>query len=518
MPALTSLNIAREGITEKPRNTATACCVALLLLFGGTLWSLSASALPSDERRDATPIDDGSLGKNSREQLETAFEYFLDGLEKAAETLVEKRHFAPESTDRVLAEGYRYMLGHLNRSIEFEMRADPRFPEFFRSMSMLRKWTGENPDAMYLKAPIDATGYYKLTGVVADHREWQDAKLDINARKAPRSVSFQTITDVPGHSGELAEMHNCHDQTLEYLTNLDMQIDAGGHFTILIGPERPQDYSGNFLLSRKLLHCATTKKEAIREANWLAVREVFSDWEHEVAIDMDIVRLDSIGASRPHITIDDMSKKLRYMADEVPNQIRFWNQVMAIPLEMTSDVNGDGRRNLPVNGINPPAPPFTAGGVAGARQIYAAGIHELQDNEALVIKVTSPIEPFYVGFQINNLWMEGPDQQNYVSSLTGHQLPPGNDGSRYYIIAHKDPGYRGWVATTGLEKGFHAMRFVFREDAISDENLPRAEATKMPVDQLGSFLPEGTPRVTAEQRRREIAIRQTHIKQRWRGH
>ena len=89
----------------------------------------------------------------------------MEGLQQAQQYLKDPRYLLAEDSGRNLAEGHRYMLGHINRMIESEMRLDENFPEFFRSMDMLRKWTGENPDAMYLKAPIAADAYYKVSGM-----------------------------------------------------------------------------------------------------------------------------------------------------------------------------------------------------------------------------------------------------------------------------------------------------------------------------------------------------------------
>jgi hypothetical protein len=214
--------------------------------------------------------------------------------------------------------------------------------------------------------------------------------------------------------------------------------------------------------------------------------------------------------------VEQIGQKLEKIGKEIPNQIRFWSLLQEFALEVRRDANGDGRRALPVNGVNRPAPPFTAGGVAGARQLYSSGVFGLAADEALVIKITAPVEPHYIGFQLNNFWMEGPDQQNYVSSLSGHQLPVASDGSRYYVISHQDPGVAGWVATTGLSKGFHAQRYVFRKDP-DEENMPTAEAFHIKIGQLDQILPADTPRVSAEERRAEIAIRQAHIKKRWRA-
>jgi hypothetical protein len=478
---------------------------------------LTASQVQAHADHDhSVPANVNKLSTETPSKLDDAWQNLIDGLIKAKATLEDPKHYPPAPTDRVMAEGYRYLLGHLNRSIEFEMRADPMFPEFFRSMDMLRKWTGENPDTMYLKAPIDGSGYYKITGTAANTKEWKTSQRGVKGNKAPRLVTFQTVSDVPGHSGELAEMANCKSQTLDFINSLSMSFDRKGRFELLVGPEKPADYKGDFLLSKKLMACKSTKANEVKSAKWLAVREIFSDWENEVPLDMDIVRLDSVGKNRPPITVDQMVEKINYIAEEVPNQIRFWNLVMEFPLEIVRDANRDGTRALPVNDINPPAPPFTAGGVAGAKQIYAAGVFNFADDEALVLKITSPVEPHYIAFQLNNLWMEGPDQQNYVSSLTGHQLPVASDGSRYYIIAHQDPGVQGWVDTTDLKEGFFAMRFVFREDPDTIE-LPSSEATLVKLSELASVLPADTPKVSAEDRAKEIAVRQAHIKKRWRA-
>tara|TARA_R110000823_G_scaffold91174_1_gene201058 strand:+ start:17312 stop:18730 length:1419 start_codon:yes stop_codon:yes gene_type:complete len=456
-------------------------------------------------------------GAFANEQLDKSWQTFIEGLQQAQSSLTDPAAFPPEPTDRNLSEGYRYLLGHLGRLIEMEMRQDPRFPEFFRSMDMLRKWTAENPDTMYLKAPIDATAYYRISGKAETTQEWRTSERGLPGPKAPRLVTFQTITDVPGSTGELAEMRDCRNQTLDFINSFELAVDEDGHFDILVGPERPDGHTGNFLRSRKRMQCPGTGKEEERDAQFLSVREIFSDWENERPLELEIVRLDAIGENRPPMTAVLMSKKLETIAEVLPNQIRFWQLLQEITLEARGDVNADGRRNMPVNDVNPPAPPFTAGGVAGAQQLYSGGMFDLEENEALLVKVTAPKEPHYIGFQLSNLWFEGPDQQNYVSSLSGHQLPIASDGSRYYIIALRDPGVAGWVDTTGLKQGFISLRFVFRETP-EEQDMPRATAQRVNLRELETLLPPDTPKVSPKQRQNEIGIRQSHIKLRWRGH
>lgn len=473
-------------------------CVAALLIL-----SVSTHAAESPDPKALAALDQ-------------SWKTFVQGLGEAQASLVDPQYYPPVASDRNLAEGYRYMLAHISRMIELEMRMDPYYPEFHRSMDMLRKWTAENPDTMYLKAPINSTGFYKITGSVANPQEWKTSERGVKGDKAPRLVTFQTVTDVPGGTGQLKEMAECKSQTLDFINGMSLQLDENNRFEILIGPEKPDNFRGDFLLSRKFMRCAGTGVEGVRDAKWLSVREIFSDWEHETPLDMDIVRVDKVGDSRPPIDSAFVSEKLQKIATELPNQIRFWNYLQEFPMEIHHDTNGDGKRPMPVNGINQPAPPFTAGGVAGAKQYYAAGKYELADDEALVIKVTAPVEPHYVGFQLGTLWFEGPDQQNYVSSLSGHQSPVTKDGSRYYIVSAKDPGLQGWVSTTGFLEGHHAMRFIFRKDPPK-EQMPSTEAFHVKLNNLASVLPADIPTVSPEQRKAEIAIRQSHIKRRWRG-
>ncbi len=463
-----------------------------------------------------TFADDGN--ESVHRQYDQSWEVFIDGLQQARQALIAEQAFAPrDQNSRISAEGYRYLLGHLERMLEMHLRLDPLYPEFHASMNMLRKWTIENPDAMYLKAPIRADGYYKVRGKAANTAQWQTSERTASGPKAPRLVTFQTITAVPGDSGNLQEMANCSNQTLDFLNSFNLELDANGQFELLIGPTRPAGHQGNFLLSKKSMDCPGDTETRVRQASWLAVREIFSDWANEQALQLDITRLDHVGHSRPPLTTSDLNTALEEIGRVLPRQIRFWNMLHEIPLEVYEDHNKDGRRNMPVNDLNPPAPPFTAGGVAGSQQIYSGGLYELADDEVLLIKVEFPQEPHYVGFQLGTPWGEGPDQQNFTSSLSGHQNPLNAQGSRYYLVSKLDPGLQGWVATTGLQQGTMSMRFVFREPPETAK-LPRIQSKLLKRDQLKYHLPEKHPRISAEQRNEQIAVRQAHIKRRWRAY
>jgi hypothetical protein len=459
---------------------------------------------------EASPEDEAHLARG--------WSAFLDGLEGGRENVRDPWRLGEGPGGRELAEGHRYLLGHLARIIERETLQHPDLPYFQRSVRMLSKWTIDNPDTLYLTAPIAPEGTYRITGRAADTTGWRTGARAGLEPKAPRVVTFQTTTAMVGQTGSLEEFATCRNQTLGAVRHFEIEPDAAGRFEILVAPERPAGHDGPFLPTRATLDCTdregnTETRE--RVATQVNVREIFSDWDRETALELDIARIDVPTPQRPPTDPQQMGEALERIGTRLENQIRFWNGLHELGLEVLGDRNLDGRRNLPLNGINPPAPPFIAGGTAGAGQLYAAGTFDLARDQALLVRVEAPNEPYYQGFQLANLWGESLDQASYVSSLTASQLPPASDGARYYVVAHEDPGVPGWLDTTGLRQGTLSMRFVY-ETAPDEAALPRAAAELVPLDEVRARLPADTPQIDPATRREQIARRQAHIRRRFR--
>ena len=495
---------------------------ALGALAVGLLAIAAGCAHPGDTAPDPEPDPSVLVLSVSSEvappALTEGWVGFLEGLDEARRGIEDPTYYPPAPTDRNLAEGYRYLLGHLARIIEAQTQRSPDFPYFQRSVRMLSKWTIDNPDTMYLSASIDADGIYRIRGRALDTSQWRTSERDRSDPRAPRVVIFQTTTAVVGQTGQLAEMRSCRNQTLDSIDQFEIEPDEEGRFEILVAARRPREYEGYFLASRAEAPCPTpfgTTTYRMRDATQLSVRETFSEWNDEVPLELEIVRLDMRGAPRPPRTSAEMGLHLGEIGRLVGNQIKFWNRLHELGLEVKGDRNGDGRLAIPRNDLNPPSPPFIAGGTAGAGQLYSAGVFDLEDDEALVVRVEAPIEPHYVGFQLGNLWGESLDQANYVSSQTGSQNPIASDGARYYVISNRDPGTPGWLDTTGLAKVTMSMRFIFR-DPPPREDLPTVKTFATKIGNVLDILPEGTRIVTPSDRRREVDARQRHIQRRWR--
>ncbi len=494
--------------------------LALGTIIMGALLFGSGCARPNDHPSAPNPevITLSASSEVAPAALTTGWVDLLEGLDEARRAVEDPTYYPPPPTDRNLAEGYRYLLGHLARIIESQTQRHPDFPYFQRSVRMLSKWTIDNPDTLYLSASIDADGIYRIRGRARDATEWRTSDRGRRGPRAPRVAIFQTTTALVGQTGELAEMRNCRNQTLDSIDQFGIELDEEGRFEILIAARRPRGYEGYFLASRAEASCPTpfgTTTYRMREATQLNVRETFSEWDDEVPLELEIVRLDMRGVPRPPRTSAEMGLHLSAIGRRLGNQIKFWNRLHELGLEVKGDRNGDGRLALPLNDLNTPSPPFIAAGTAGAGQLYSAGTFELEDDDALIFRVRTPVEPHYVGFQLGNLWGESLDQANYVSSQTGAQNPIASDGARYYIVSKRDPGTPGWLDTTGLPKVTMSMRFIFRE-APPREDMPTIERFAVKIDNVFDILPKDTRIITPSDRRREVDTRQRHIQRRWR--
>jgi hypothetical protein len=279
---------------------------------------------------------------------------------------------------------------------------------------------------------------------------------------------------------------------------------------------RPDGYRGNFVATQ-----ATRRKQlpdgSVEDVHftsrWIVLREIFHDWEREDLLDLELVRLGSEGAHPPALAPEAVAAQLRRVGEWVNHQMRYWNEFYAVTLETYGDRNGDGKRFMPRNDLNPPNPGVVFGGQA--TNLYAGGVFELAPDEALLIEVGVPEPPAYSGFHLANLWGESLDFANHQSSLNGFQVEVDRDGVRRYVVAHGDPGVANWLDTTGLPEGFLSLRWTYTQRPTA---LPTTRVRKLRAAEIRAALPAGTRSVSPEERRERIRLRQAHVQRRYRQH
>jgi hypothetical protein len=426
----------------------------------------------------------------SADALRAAWNDLIDGLNRARDAIDSPELHAPPESERGLAEGYRYLLGFTFGAIERAVCEDPEFPYFRRAIQPVDKATIDNADALYLSAAIDGDSSYRIRGRLV-------------GPKPPQYMIFEAHTAYAGDSGSLAELSPAQRAITGSMDSTDLVVDDDGAFEILVGPQRPTGYDGNFLASR----------EGAQTARFLIARMLFHDWENEMSPDLHIVQIGKEGAHPSPIDPSAAAAKLRRVGEIVENQMKFWNEFYDVILEAHGDRNGDGRTFMPTNGLNEPARANLATGGGQCTNAYSGGMFDLGPDEALLIEVDVPIKPSYTGFHLGNLWGESLDYANHVTSLNGFQAEPDADGVVRYVVAHADPGVPNWLDTTGLQRGFLTARWTY---PVPPDELPKVNVSKLPQADVRQHLPATTRVVLSAERREQIRIRQEHVQRRYR--
>lgn len=454
-------------------------------------------------------------------ELRAAWDRLIVQLQEARDGIDDPKRWPPPATPRNLAEGYRYVLGFLYGSLSRCLGPTVEVPYFVRVIQPMNRSTIDNADAIYLMAPIDGNHSYTIKGRTGDTRHWRGEPPVRKKPKAPHYVIFQTPSGYSGDSGSIKEMVPGSRANCDVLDSSDLMVDEDGSFEILLAPERPEDYRGNFMRTRAVKKRRNERGEWVEReyvAEFVVLRELFGDWENEDLVDLFIYRNDRLGAPAPVYTPERAAKQMKDVGRFTRNQVWFWNEFYAVTLEAYGDMNGDGRRFMPRNDFNKPnaASLATAGGMT--TNIYCGGIYELAPDEALIAELHQPLEPQYIGFHLGNLWGESLDFANHQSSLNAVQAHRDPDNVLRYVIAHRDPGVANWLDTTGHAEGYLSVRWAYSQKPTEQEKWPWATARKVKLAEVLEHLPAETRRITPEERHRAIAIRQEHVQRRYRQH
>jgi len=131
---------------------------------------------------------------------------------------------------------------------------------------------------------------------------------------------------------------------------------------------------------------------------------------------------------------------------------------------------------------------------------YAMSVFNLEDDEALVVRLKSAPDGVYWSFQLGDAYSRTLpiDRQ---TSLNNFQLKRDPDGGYYAVISKRDPGIANWLDTTGWKEG----TIIFRNYRAKGKVVP--ELTRVKFDELPSILPKTTARVTPAQRKAALEHR-----------
>lgn len=441
--------------------------------------------------------------------LEEAWSDLMKNIDEARATLGDPAIHPPVATDRNLAAGHRYLLGQLHRLIETELHQDPEFPYFQRHPWTISKYTIENPDNLYLYAPLDPTGTFRIVGRAHDPARWRGERSS-SERQAPHYVIFEAHSVAPGDSGALDELWDGSRVLTGMLDSTQMQVEPDGSFEILLAPSRPEDYTGNFIPTR-----SEAPGKPAAGATKLYVREIFGDWDREHALDMQITRVGNEGKHPAPRTAVQMASQMRNLGRKLRANVRFWNAFYGFLLDPLEKAPQRGPFHLRRNEVLKPRQAGLSTGGGQATNLFGGGLFDLGPEEALLVEVTLPEEPIYTGMHLTDYWGQSFDYANRLTSLNQEQAHRDTDGRLRYVIAHRDPGVPNWLDTCGDPSGYITLRTTFVEPPPSDRQ-PTVACRVVPFDDVVDALPASTPRISEEERLAQIAARQRHVARRYR--
>ena len=460
------------------------------------------------------------MAVDPEKELRAAWDDLIASLERARDAIDQPDLMPAPKNARNLAEGYRYLMGFLHSAVERAFHEDRARPAFRNALSIINRATIDNADAIYFYAPIDGRESYVIEGEVGDWRHWRGETPPPHGRKAPHYVIFEASAGVlAGDSGDLRELRPGVKTQTGRLDSSRIEVGPDGRFEILLAPARPAGHTGNFISTLKVVpqpHPDDPTLPPERYADYVSGRQLFYDWEREDAIHLAIRQRGAEGTHPPAYDPEAAAAQLRRCGDLVRGQMQFWNAFWTILMgtygERPGTLPGIG---FPRNGFNRLNAASGATGGGMSTNLYAGGVFELGPDEALIVENRIRRPPQYVGFQLSNLWGESIEYANQVGSLNGSQCEPDSDGAIRLVIAHRDPGVPNWVDTTGHPEGFMSPRWAYSETPPQEE-WPSITAKKVRFDAIREQLPATTRRVSPEERRRQIAIRQAHVQKRFR--
>lgn len=351
---------------------------------------------------------------------------FCDALKAAGNKVVLSSTAPTDSLQR--AEGFRYMARLTRAALEsFLEAADTQAPEFSRAVHETIKMGMDNPDNIYLAAPVNGSYTYKITG----------------NRGTVHYLGFGAQAGGYGKTNSL--------DTTGYLEAKDITLDANGNFEIIASSEEPKN-AKNWL-------------KMTPDTKLIQVRQTRLDHKKEIPAAVKIERID--GPNQPrHLSAERVDKALQGAAFFIAGTSQLFAQWAE-----------DFRKQPNTLPRFDPAKATQAGGDPNIA--YYHGYFKLADDEALVIEVTPPVCDFW-NFQLANYWLESLDYRYFPVHLNKHIATYNADGSVRIVVSKNKPAspIANWLDTCGRNEGTMCVRW------IRSSSFPQPKTTVVKLNSL----------------------------------
>ena len=357
------------------------------------------------------------------------------------------------ATEAERQDMYRLAFSILSCGYLCRVYNDPRRPEWMPLWNIAFNQGGPVPDYVYKTTEVDPLGTYRISGFRGTTRFVEITQ---------QATDMFTPALLKAGKGSAPESHDLDDLT----------IDEDGRFSVLVAPEKPDDYTGDYW---------RLDPKTVR----LLMRNCAADWRNEIDARVAIERLDVVGEDP---SPEWLAKRFSDMAEWVVGMItfdmtlvRYYREKHGLNEVLRSGLM-DEMQALPV-------------------QVYYDGIHEIDDDEALVIETELPRECRYWQVLVADDRFSTIDWVNRQTSLNDAQARVDSDGKLRVVISKHDPGVPNWLDKADVPWGVIQMRW----NKASDH--PDPTTRKVAFADVRKFLPDDTPIVTPEERQAQLRDR-----------
>jgi hypothetical protein len=321
---------------------------------------------------------------------------------------------------------------------------DAHRPVFMPLWNYAYNQGGPDPDYVYSTAEIDTAGVYRISGYRGTQRFVEITQ---------QGFDMMSPEDM-GAGGPVPSTHDLDE---------DVTRDADGYFSAILSAQRPAGYDGDWWE----LGAGTRR---------LLMRKCSCDWTHEIDARVAIERLDDGGAD---MTPEEIARRFSDLAAWIEGMIGFDMQLVRYY-----------REHHGVNTFLRSTKVDEMGGLP--KQAYYDGIHEISDDEALILETPLPSECRYWQALVADDRFCTIDWVNRQSSLNDAQ-------------AHIDSD--GWFrAVISLDKADYPWGIIQMRWNGANE-YPDPTMKKVPIADVRDHLPADTPVVTADERREQLRRR-----------
>jgi hypothetical protein len=329
---------------------------------------------------------------------------------------------------------------------------DAKRPVFMPLWNYAFNQGGPDPDYIYSTTEIDPNGVYRTSGSRGTTRVVEITQ---------QSFDMMSPADIDGGS------------PVAITSDLDdIEHDGDGYFSVVLSAQRPAGHTGDWW-------------ELDPRTRRLLMRKCACDWSREIDARVAIERLDDGGTD---MTPEEIARRFSDLAAWIEGMIEFDMNLVRYY-----------REHHGVNTFLRSSKIDSMGGLP--KQAYYDGIHEIDDDEALILETVLPEQVRYWQALVGDDRFCTIDWVNRQSSLNDTQAHIDGDGRFRAVISRLDPGVPNWLDKGDYPWGIIQMRWNRATD------YPDPTIKKVRLADLREHLPADTPVVTPAERAEQLRAR-----------